>query len=63
MNGFEYLKNHEGQFDLIIADSTYHNSVGKSIFSEEFYKKCKKCLNENGIFVNIPYKKHIKNRI
>ncbi|MGL4394065.1 MAG: polyamine aminopropyltransferase [Brevinema sp.] len=42
----------DGEYDLIIVDSTEPFSVGEGLFSTEFYKNCYRILADNGILVN-----------
>jgi len=41
-----------GKYDLILVDSTDPIGPGEGLFTNEFYKDCYKCLNDNGILIN-----------
>jgi spermidine synthase len=41
-----------GSFDLIVVDSTDPLGPGEVLFSETFYRDCKRCLDDGGVFVN-----------
>ncbi|VFP84416.1 Polyamine aminopropyltransferase [Candidatus Erwinia haradaeae] len=47
-----FVKKTNQKFDVIISDSTDPTGPGKNLFSIEFYKECKKCLNDDGIFAS-----------
>lgn len=51
-DGLNFTKKTTEKFDLIISDSTDPIGYGKNLFLSEFYLNCKKCLNEDGIFVS-----------
>lgn len=49
-DGIEYVKNApEGEFDLVIVDSSDPVGPAEGLFSVEFYGNCHRILNENGI--------------
>ncbi len=50
-DGFEYIKNTDEKFDIIIVDSTDPIGPGIILFTEEFYTYAKKALNKDGIIV------------
>ena len=51
-DGVKFLKSQETfNYDLIIIDSTDPLGPAEPLFSEDFYKSCKKSLNEGGILV------------
>jgi len=50
-DGMEYVKNANEQFDVIISDSTDPLGPGEVLFTNDFYRFAKNCLNENGIMV------------
>jgi len=51
-DGVEYVRRYEGEYDLIIVDSTDPIGPGKALFSKAFYEGCHRALNESGILVN-----------
>jgi len=51
LNGLDYVHETNEKFDTIIIDSTDPIGPGKALFSEDFYRNCSRCLNENGILV------------
>jgi spermidine synthase len=51
-DGADYVKNTEDRFDVIICDSTDPIGPGEVLFTQEFYRNCKRILNDKGIFVN-----------
>lgn len=50
-DGVNFVSQTEEKFDVIISDCTDPVGPGESLFTSEFYAGCKRCLNENGIFV------------
>lgn len=48
-DGFNYVRNCELKFDLIISDSTDPIGPGEVLFTDDFYSACKRCLNPQGI--------------
>jgi spermidine synthase len=40
------------RFDLIIVDSTDPIGPGEALFTEQFYRDCKRCLKPGGVLVN-----------
>lgn len=57
-DGFAFVEQTERRFDVIIVDSS--DPVGPSavLFSEEFYRNCRRCLNPGGILITqngVPY--------
>lgn len=51
-DGSTFVQRTEERYDLIIVDSGDPVGPGVVLFTEEFYKSCKRCLKEDGIFVN-----------
>ncbi len=51
-DGLKYVRRQEGQYDLIIVDSTDPFGPGEGLFTKEFYGNCYRALNETGILVN-----------
>ena len=57
-NGAKFVEETELRWDVIIIDSTDPLGPGEVLFSERFYKGCKRCLNPGGILVTqngVPY--------
>jgi spermidine synthase len=50
-DGIEFVKKTDQKFDVIICDSTDPEGPGAVLFTEEFYKNCKRILNDGGIVV------------
>lgn len=50
-DGFNYIKNCQEQFDIIISDSTDPIGPGEVLFTHDFYQHCHRCLGKNGILV------------
>lgn len=48
-DGFEYMKNHENEFDVIITDSSDPIGPNVSLFQENYFTLMKRALRENGI--------------
>lgn len=48
-DGFEFLKNHKNEFDVIITDSSDPQGPAESLFQIPFYTLMKEALNEKGI--------------
>lgn len=48
-DGIEYLKNHVGQFDIIITDSSDPIGPATDLYDSTFYKLLKNALKPNGI--------------
>ena len=48
MDGLRYLRRCEGQYDLIINDSTDPFGHTEGLFTKEFYGSCYKALKEDG---------------
>jgi spermidine synthase len=51
-DGLKFVRSKQGEYDLIIVDSTDPFGPGEGLFTREFYGNCFKALNENGILVN-----------
>ena len=41
----------EERFDVIIIDSTDPSGPGEVLFSETFYRDCRRCLSERGLLI------------
>lgn len=50
-DGKDYVLNAAEKFDVIISDCTDPIGPGESLFESEFYRGCKQCLNDGGVFV------------
>jgi len=50
-DGMNFVANTEQQYDVIISDSTDPIGPGETLFSDDFYSSCKRCLNPGGILV------------
>ncbi|GAA4874239.1 polyamine aminopropyltransferase [Ferrimonas pelagia] len=50
-DGKEYVMNSSDKFDVIISDCTDPIGPGEALFESDFYKGCKNCLTEGGVFV------------
>lgn len=48
-DGFEFMKNHQAEFDVIIADTSDPDGPAESLFTDEFYKLMKNALKQNGL--------------
>lgn len=48
-DGFEYMKNHQGKYDVIITDSSDPIGPASSLFEKSYYELMKKALKPNGI--------------
>lgn len=48
-DGFEFMKQHTGQFDVIITDSSDPVGPAESLFQESYFVLMKQALKPNGI--------------
>ncbi len=48
-DGFEFLKNHINEFDVIITDSSDPEGPAESLFQASFYDLMKNALRPNGV--------------
>ncbi|KAG5886183.1 hypothetical protein JTB14_036052 [Gonioctena quinquepunctata] len=48
-DGFEYMRNHKNEFDVIITDSSDPIGPAVNLFTESYYKLLKEALKPNGI--------------
>lgn len=48
-DGFEYMKQHVGEFDVIITDSSDPVGPASSLFQESYFELMKRALRPNGI--------------
>ena len=51
-DGLRFVRRKQGEYDLIIVDSTDPFGPGEGLFTREFYGNCYKALKEDGIMVN-----------
>jgi spermidine synthase len=51
-DGAKFVAETGDKYDIIIVDSTDPVGPGEVLFTEEFYKNCKRCLTPGGILVN-----------
>jgi spermidine synthase len=58
MDGAEFVKEREGDIDVIIVDSTDIVGFAKSLFTVEFFKSVKDALSDNGMFVTLSESLH-----
>jgi spermidine synthase len=50
-DGMKFVARTARRFDVIIVDSTDPLGPGKVLFSEKFYRACKRCLKPGGVLV------------
>ncbi|KIH59619.1 spermidine synthase [Ancylostoma duodenale] len=48
-DGFEFLKKHKNEFDVIITDSSDPVGPAESLFGQSYYELLRDSLNENGV--------------
>ncbi|CAH0549662.1 unnamed protein product [Brassicogethes aeneus] len=48
-DGFEYMKNHQNEFDVIITDSSDPVGPAENLFTESYFALLKKALKPNGV--------------
>ena len=51
-DGLKFVRKPQGEYDLIIVDSTDPFGPGEGLFTKEFYGNCYKALRDGGIMVN-----------
>jgi spermidine synthase len=51
-DGARFVAETDRRFDVIIVDSTDPIGPGEVLFTERFYRDCKRCLSAGGILVN-----------
>ena len=51
-DGLRFVRRKQGEYDLIIVDSTDPFGPGEGLFTMEFYGNCYKALKEHGVLVN-----------
>ncbi|MBS0856127.1 MULTISPECIES: polyamine aminopropyltransferase [unclassified Tatumella] len=50
-DGVNFVSQTDQKFDVIISDCTDPIGPGESLFTSDFYAGCKRCLNDDGVFV------------
>jgi spermidine synthase len=50
-DGMNYVATTDRKFDAIIVDSTDPQGPGAVLFTEEFYRQCKRCMAAGGVLV------------
>ena len=50
-DGFEFLRNREGEFDVIITDSSDPNGPAKTLFEKSYFELMNGALREGGIVI------------
>jgi spermidine synthase len=50
-DGMKYVATTQRKFDIIIVDSTDPIGPSKVLFTQKFYRACKRCLKEGGVLV------------
>src|SRR5438105_1539350 len=50
-DGMNYVARTTRRFDVIIVDSTDPQGPGKILFSDKFYRACRRCMTKGGIMV------------
>jgi spermidine synthase len=50
-DGMDFVAKTDRRFDVIIVDSTDPQGPGKVLFTERFYRGCKRCLTPGGVLV------------
>jgi len=58
MDGAEFVKERDGDIDVIIVDSTDIIGFAKSLFTVEFFKSVKDSLTDDGMFVTLSESLH-----
>ncbi len=58
MDGAEFVRQHKGEFDVVIVDSTDIIGFARSLFTVEFFKAVKDSLREGGMFVTLSESLH-----
>ena len=51
-DGLRYVRHKQGEYDLIIVDSTDPFGPGEGLFTPEFYGNCYNALTDTGVLVN-----------
>lgn len=50
-DGIQYVKDHKGEFDVVLVDSTDPVGPAVGLFARDFYQMVFDCLKEDGLFV------------
>jgi len=50
-DGFQFLKEHTNEFDVIITDSSDPDGPASTLFGKEYFEAAKAALTENGVIV------------
>src|SRR5438270_304727 len=50
-DGMNYVAKTDRRFDVIIVDSTDPQGPGKVLFSEKFYRGCRRCMTKGAVMV------------
>ena len=50
-DGARFVADTDRRFDVAIVDSTDPVGPGAALFTEEFYRNCKRCLKEGGVLI------------
>ncbi len=50
-DGLQFVQTTDARFDLIIVDSTDPIGPGEALFTEDFYRGCRRCLSPGGLLV------------
>lgn len=58
MDGAEFVKDRDGDIDIVIVDSTDIIGFAKSLFTVEFFKSVKDCMTDEGMFVSLSESLH-----
>jgi spermidine synthase len=51
-DGAKFVAETKDRYDVIIVDSTDPMGPGEVLFTEEFYRNCRRCLTSSGVLVN-----------
>jgi spermidine synthase len=51
-DGAKFVATTKEKYDVVIVDSTDPMGPGEVLFTEQFYKNCRRCLTDKGILVN-----------
>ena len=58
MDGAEFVKDRNGDIDVVIVDSTDIIGFAKSLFTVEFFKSVKDCMADDGMFASLSESLH-----
>ncbi len=51
-DGAKFVATTKEKYDVVIVDSTDPMGPGEVLFTEQFYKNCRRCMTDKGILVN-----------